>query len=66
MIDCYKWIPVSEKLPEDCDLVYFCTNSGGVGFGQLDEDGICTVNYFPLRALGDVTHWMPLPEPPSQ
>jgi hypothetical protein len=79
-----KWIPVTERLPEDlqkvlcfkqakygscvmtanfseclekyCD-VDFCGVKHG-GFFSYDSE----VGYYELR---EVTHWMPLPEPPK-
>ena len=62
-----RWIPVTEGLPE-CNesVVCYSTKWGGrcfVGYrgyisGDWIEDGILH--------LGDVTHWMPLPEPPKE
>lgn len=60
------WIPVSERLPEDEDFVI--VNSKHYGVTTLGlynkkekrwEDG---EQYFDE---GDISHWMPLPEPPS-
>ena len=56
------WIPVSERLPEyDTDVLTFrgtvgfcleCYHTGGWGFDNIFMD--------------DITHWMPLPEPPKE
>lgn len=57
-----KWIPVTERLPEDDTPVIICTDKnflyagtliGGTWF--LDND--CWTE--------NVTHWMPMPEPPK-
>lgn len=67
-----KWTPVTERLPEP-DLPCICWCKGGT-YGQLrwyelhylsshrtwepdDNDGIDNI---------EVTHWMPLPEPPKE
>ena len=52
-----RWIPVTERLPD-------------VGTEVLvysEDDGIC-VDYYGGDSFGyyDVTHWMPLPEPPKE
>ena len=51
-----RWIPVTESLPD-------------IGIEVLvysEDDGIC-VDYYAGDSFGyfDVTHWMPLPEPPK-
>ena len=63
-----KWIPVSERLPEQHSsvIVYRKTKrfsmlhySNALGFHFYDSEwGDVTVD--------DVTHWMPLPEPPKE
>ncbi len=50
-----RWIPVTERLPEDGELVLAWSESlRDLGMGVLDE-------FEPTQ----VTHWMPLPEPPE-
>ena len=57
-----RWIPVTERLPEDGQTVIACVTHR---FG--DESIIPMVfwheSYFHWQ---DVTHWMPLPEPPMR
>ena len=57
-----KWIPVTERLPEDSCRVLTRSASGYIGTelynkgrGQFECCGV----WIP------VTHWMPLPEPPK-
>lgn len=68
-----RWIPVAERLPElDRNNwskdVLFCDSEGIIyqGFAFLDSEtwkGYGTANRF---EKGEVTHWMPLPEPPKE
>jgi len=59
----YKWISVEDKLPEESEsyLVYL----GNRGYiNKIDVDYYSTL--LGTFANGnDVTHWMPLPEPPE-
>lgn len=70
-----KWIPVSERLPEEFTevLAYFpelrkkiargwwlTHNDGGKVWGHDSESG--HESNFPTLKF---THWMPLPEPPQ-
>ena len=58
-----KWIPVSERLPDECKdvLVYRITGC----------EVTCCTDIKNRKWFGDeiccyeVTHWMPLPEPPK-
>lgn len=61
-----RWIPVTERLPEHSGdyLVY----SVGGNWKQLSavEIGFWYDMRFIVQSLFDVTHWMPLPEPPEK
>ena len=64
-----RWIPVTERLPEeDSDVIAF-----------TDEGMMFTVQYMGIMGdepvfdddngsawAGEITHWMPLPEPPTE
>ena len=52
-----RWIPVSERLPDDCYEPVL----------TIDGDGdMCTRRRHKYSwAIRGVTHWMPLPEPPK-
>jgi hypothetical protein len=64
----HRWIPVSERLPENggesilifgvydnAPSVWFCRYV----FGFIPYDDLTDMDYF------NVTHWMPLPQPPE-
>lgn len=68
-----EWISVKDKLPEAKGSVLVFINgdktleevndgSGwGVRLGFIDDVGLCCNGYYKQT----ITHWMPLPEPPS-
>jgi hypothetical protein len=64
-----QWIPVSERLPEDYDMVILTDSdwvtfgcwSAGCGYWNVREDAEANGP----RPLERFTHWMPLPEPPE-
>ena len=61
------WIPVDERLPEKGEeVLVFDTRENWTGFAWLNPDETWTALGFdfPL-GLGEVTHWMPLPQPPK-
>lgn len=58
-----RWIPVEERLPEDMQETLCC----------FDDGFIATATYMVKykdwelwQDAGEVTHWMPLPEPPEE
>lgn len=61
--DAMKWIPVTERLPEKNMRVLMCSKQGGIAEGVYAGAWI----QYRWDAVGmDVTHWMPLPEPPKE
>ena len=59
-----RWIPVSERLPEDGEVVWLWDgNNLGMGY-YLVLSGCFMDRDTPLRRIKP-THWMPLPEPPE-
>jgi len=63
-----EWIKCSEKIPNDTEFVLCIEKRAAYGtYGQPfvcwhDGDGwVGKTNYRPT-----VTHWMPLPEPPTE
>ena len=60
--DAQRWIPVSERLPEDGKPVWVCTIWNEQHSGFL-IDGVWVGLFRDFRE-GEITHWMPLPESP--
>lgn len=62
-----KWIPVSERLPEDEQEILFSTKTGRVYSGKYHNDDSANQWYShrdKCRAWNNVvTAWMPLPKP---
>ena len=71
-----KWIPVSERLPQEkgevCKNVNLLMDDGLVTVGWLNEntgkayylDTVC--DFITKAPISRCTHWMPLPEPPKE
>ena len=60
-----KWIPVTERLPERGAEVLVCdTREDYVSVWEHIGDGLWFGNEV-IWATEDITHWMPLPEPPK-
>ena len=59
-----KWISVEERLPEEETSVLIC------GWGYVDIgwiiDGGWRSEYINDYSADEITHWMPLPEPPDE
>lgn len=65
-----RWIPVSERLPEDSELVLFSTKTDRVFEGRYFDDDTKR-QWYSFRDEtfawdNVVTAWMPLPEPYKQ
>ena len=67
-----RWIPIEEQWPKhlsDVLVAYKCGKYVRIGVGEFDgttvnDEGI-TIPYFKGIGGFEVTHWMPLPEPPE-
>ena len=61
-----KWIPVSERLPGfEIERVLVMINGDLIlGYPKMDTDRYR--NGIWVRYGDNVTHWMPLPEPPKE
>jgi hypothetical protein len=69
----FRWIPVSERLPEDRVRVLTCGEDpvdGGfmlIGYREPESKFGPAHWHLPCFAeFGPVSHWMPLPSPPTE
>jgi hypothetical protein len=62
-----KWIPVRERLPERNEQV-LVVDEGGVNVGSYSPmlDDWWSLQVDRMAPGPKVTHWMPLPEPPTE
>lgn len=58
-----EWVECSERMPEPYEYVLVTDGFVGCEVMRVNSDGY----WGPAKSLyhGDITHWMPLPEPPS-
>lgn len=62
-----KWISVEDRLPEEGISVLYYFGCVGVHKGKYKKNGRSNIFYGNSGFLtDDVTHWMPLPEPPKE
>jgi len=69
LLDAYsRWIPISERLPEDENIVLATDGESVMEVKYYDGEvkgfyiGDICENFYPLH---EWTHWMPKPEPPK-
>jgi len=55
-----KWIPVTERLPEDNKIVLICSRIGNQYVAQHFRG-----HFYSDGTRISTSHWMPLPEPPK-
>lgn len=61
-----SWISVKEKLPEYDKSVLICySKQQDITIAWLAEDIECFEDDDCMYYMSEVTHWMPLPEPPE-
>lgn len=69
-----RWIPCSERLPEsDQEVLVIVSGKAGnitlvdsVEIGNFDRDEGWILEMWPEWEDLNVTHWMPMPEPPKE
>lgn len=60
-----EWISVKDRLPEDMieRVLVYVSSISVIGHPWIDTDRCRNGRW--VRYGNDVTHWMPLPEPPK-
>ena len=58
-----QWIPVTERLPEKHKRVLTVSDNGNIDVDWVDKFGVWIGD---IMSFDEVTHWMPLPEPPKE
>ena len=65
-----RWIPVTERLPKHLTSVIVHRKDGGIFiweyFDTSPTDECWIDDSMDVYSFYDVTHWMPLPEPPKE
>lgn len=56
-----RWIPVTERLPENTGDVIVCHKNGWV-----TKNAWLVGNWWYKNEVNPITHWMPLPERPKE
>lgn len=63
------WIKCSEQMPEETDDIIVACSDGivmsGISYSRRKGFYIAALGYDSDEPVTDVTHWMPLPEPPE-
>lgn len=68
MTDCSGWISVKDRLPETDDEVLMYTSWGGYYIGRYSyhEPDVWSSEEIYAYDDGEISYWMPLPEPPKE
>ena len=60
-----KWVSVKERLPKKRQLVWTYSDDKKSSYGMMLRHGVWEVIRDGCELI-EVTHWMPLPEPPKE
>lgn len=62
----WKWINVNERLPQKGECVLICEDSSIEMAMYQQYDNETWTPFYGDHSIKNVTHWMPLPPPPSR
>lgn len=63
-----EWIKCSERMPEETDDIIVVSDGivvSGISYSRRYGFYMAALEYDSDAPIKDVTHWMPLPEPPE-
>lgn len=64
-----EWIKCSERMPEETDDIIVACSDGtvisGISYSRRKGFYMAALEYDSDEPIKDVSHWMPLPEPPE-
>lgn len=64
-----KWVNCSDCMPEETDDIIVACSDGivisGISYSRRKGFYMAALEYDSDAPIKDVTHWMPLPEPPE-
>lgn len=61
-----KWIETKKSTPDfDVDILFYCGEKDGIRKGRFYRHSHRFISNGDKFYRADVTHWMPLPEPPK-
>ena len=65
-----QWIKCSERMPEETDDIIVACSDGtvisGISYSRREGFYMAALEYDSDVSIKDVSHWMPLPEPPQE
>lgn len=64
-----EWVKCSERMPEETGDIIVVSDGiamSGISYSRKKGFYLQALKYDADEPVDDVTHWMPLPEPPSE
>lgn len=61
-----RWISVEDRLPEAKELYLVCGNHWIAGSRPIITTALWLGDRWDRDSLFEITHWMPMPEPPKE
>lgn len=61
-----NWISVDDRLPNNCEIIIFCTKYKEVYIGFYNEKMNHFAQNWAIYYVDEILCWQPLPEPPKE